>query len=212
MAADPYDRIAWRDLYARSAALRELAAELAARHAHTTDLLADAFLAAYLAAPRVREAAEMAPSRLFNRQVVAELAASPGFAALRRETAGDPYAAALAVLAEAPALRLLLDRTEPAREAAARAAEARRSAGRPARAAGRRRSRPEQPPVPSEPGRPRPTARRVPPRRRPPLPSRRPPGPRPPPVRPWKRWPPASAPPPAPPPHRPCASPARRPR
>ncbi|MGG7612776.1 hypothetical protein ACQ5JZ_25840, partial [Streptomyces sp. ZG43] len=83
VAADPYDRIAWRDLYARSAALRELAAELAARHAHTTDLLADAFLAAYLAAPRVREAAEMAPSRLFNRQVVAELAASPGFAALR---------------------------------------------------------------------------------------------------------------------------------
>ncbi|WP_380792269.1 VWA domain-containing protein [Streptomyces albidoflavus] len=136
VAADPYDRIAWRDLYARSAALRELAAELAARHAHTTDLLADAFLAAYLAAPRVREAAEMAPSRLFNRQVVAELAASPGFAALRRETAGDPYAAALAVLAEAPALRLLLDRTEPAREAAARAAEARRSADRPARAAG----------------------------------------------------------------------------
>lgn len=33
VAADPYDRIAWRDLYARSAALRELAAELAARHA-----------------------------------------------------------------------------------------------------------------------------------------------------------------------------------
>ncbi|WP_030766536.1 VWA domain-containing protein [Streptomyces albidoflavus] len=136
VAADPYDRIAWRDLYARSAALRELAAELAARHAHTTDLLADAFLAAYLAAPRVREAAEMAPSRRFNREVVAELAASPGFAALRRETAGDPYAAALAVLAEAPALRLLLDRTEPVREAADRAAEARRSAGRPARTAG----------------------------------------------------------------------------
>ncbi|SCD38644.1 hypothetical protein GA0115236_104418, partial [Streptomyces sp. IgraMP-1] len=61
VAADPYDRIAWRDLYARSAALRELAAELAARHAHTTDLLADAFLAAYLAAPRVREAAETGP-------------------------------------------------------------------------------------------------------------------------------------------------------
>ncbi|MFD3952775.1 hypothetical protein ACFWRC_22450, partial [Streptomyces albidoflavus] len=136
VAADPYDRIAWRDLYARSAALRELAAELAARHAHTTDLLADAFLVAYLAAPRVREAAEMAPSRRFNREVVAELAASPGFAALRRETAGDPYAAALAVLAEAPALRLLLDRTEPVREAADRAAEARRSAGRPARTAG----------------------------------------------------------------------------
>ncbi|MFZ4137310.1 VWA domain-containing protein [Streptomyces koyangensis] len=135
VAADPYDRIAWRDLYARSAALRELADGLAARHAHTTDLLADAFLAAYLAAPRVREAAEMAPSRLFNRQVVAELTASPGFAVLRRETAGDPYAAALAVLAQAPALRLLLDRTEPVREAADRAAEARRLPRRPVRAA-----------------------------------------------------------------------------
>ncbi|MFC7471922.1 AAA family ATPase [Actinomadura keratinilytica] len=212
VVADPYDRIAWRDLYAQSAALRELAAELAARHAHTTDLLADAFLAAYLAAPRVREAAEMAPSRRFNRQVVAELAASPGFAALRRETAGDPYAAALAVLAEAPALRLLLDRTErPGRRPPGRP----RPAGAPTACPGRRvrrRNRPEQPPAPSAPGRPRPTARRGPPPRPPPPPGRRPPGPRPPPVRPWKRWPPASAPPPAPPPHRPCASPARRPR
>ncbi|MDT0614310.1 VWA domain-containing protein [Streptomyces lancefieldiae] len=124
VVADRFDRIAWRDTYEQSAALRELAGELGERHDHTTDLLTDTFLAAYKVRPRLREHAEMDPSRLVNHQIITALVESPGFAELHRETAGDPYAAAMAVLAQAPALRRILegsrdaqDRAEPARTA-----------------------------------------------------------------------------------------------
>ncbi|MBT3151590.1 VWA domain-containing protein [Streptomyces sp. CHD11] len=122
----PFDRVAWRDVYGQSAGLRELAAELNAGHAHTTDLLTDVFLAAYLAAPRLRDRARMAPSHLLNHQVVATLMSSPEFGGLHRETAGDPYAAAMAVLAQAPGLRGLLERSRDARERAGRADRAQR--------------------------------------------------------------------------------------
>ncbi|EHN76832.1 hypothetical protein SMCF_3653, partial [Streptomyces coelicoflavus ZG0656] len=109
VVADRYDRVVWHDTYGQSAALRELAGELGERHAYTADLLTDAFLAAYKAAPRLRGAAEMEHSRLVNHRVVAALLDSPGFAELHRETVGDPYAAAMAVLAQAGALRRMLD-------------------------------------------------------------------------------------------------------
>ncbi|GGQ89453.1 hypothetical protein GCM10010145_68650 [Streptomyces ruber] len=126
VVADPFDRIAWRDTYARSAGLRELAQELDERHDHTGDLLADVFLAAYTTGPRLRERTEMDPSRLVNHQVVTALVESAEFAALHRETAGDPYAAALAVLAQAGAVRRMLERCREAREPAQRAGTARR--------------------------------------------------------------------------------------
>ncbi|KAA6223883.1 VWA domain-containing protein [Streptomyces albofaciens JCM 4342] len=128
VVADPFEQIAWRDTYAQSAGLRELAEELTARHEHTTDLLADAFLAAYQAGPRLRERAEMAPSRLVNHQIISSLVESPEFAGLHRETAGDPYAAAMAVLAQAAALRDMLERFRPARGQTERAAKARQDA------------------------------------------------------------------------------------
>lgn len=129
MVADRFDRIAWHDTYEQSAALRELAGELDERHAHTADLLTDVFLAAYKAAPRLREPAGMEHSRLVNHRVVAALLESPGFAELHRETAGDPYAAALAVLAQGAALRRMLDASRPARDRVERAGRARREAG-----------------------------------------------------------------------------------
>lgn len=128
VVADPFEQIAWRDTYAQSAGLRELAEELAERHDHAADLLADAFLAAYKVGPRLRERAEMAPSRLVNHQIINSLVESPEFAELHRETAGDPYAAAMAVLAQATALRDMLERFRPAREQAERAAKARQDA------------------------------------------------------------------------------------
>ncbi|MFD7711447.1 hypothetical protein ACFV8W_30565, partial [Streptomyces sp. NPDC059786] len=128
VVADRFDRVAWGDTYAQSAGLRELAGELAGRHEHAADLLADAFLAAYKMVPKVREPAEMDPSRLVNHHVISSLVESPEFAGLHRETAGDPYAAAMAVLAQAPALRALLERSREAREQAARAGQARRAA------------------------------------------------------------------------------------
>ncbi|MFD6434934.1 VWA domain-containing protein [Streptomyces venezuelae] len=114
VVADRFDRLTWRDTYEQSAALRELTRELGARHDCATDLLADVFLAAYQARPRLRERADMAHSRRVNHQVLASLMESPHFAELHRETAGDPYAAAMAVLAQATALRRLLDGTQEA--------------------------------------------------------------------------------------------------
>ncbi|MFG3257088.1 VWA domain-containing protein [Streptomyces sp. NPDC048172] len=110
VVADRFDRAAWSETFERSAALRELAQELGARHEHAADLLADVFLAAYKTGPRLRGPEEMAPSRRVQRQVVGALVESADFAVLRRETAGDPYAAAMAVLAQAAAVRRMLER------------------------------------------------------------------------------------------------------
>ncbi|MDW6066052.1 VWA domain-containing protein [Streptomyces sp. FXJ1.4098] len=121
VVADRFDQITWRDTYEQSAGLRELAEELNERYDCATDLLTDVFLAAYKVSPRVRERAAMDPSRLVNHQVITALMESPEFAELRRETAGDPYAAAMAVLAQAAALRGMLERSRQAQEQAERA-------------------------------------------------------------------------------------------
>ncbi|MFG2609424.1 VWA domain-containing protein [Streptomyces anulatus] len=86
------------------------------------------FLAAYKVGLRLRECTEMDPSRLVNHQVVSALVESPDFAALRRETVGDPYAAALAVLAQSGALRRMLERSQDAQGRAERAARTHRDA------------------------------------------------------------------------------------
>ncbi|MFH9293157.1 VWA domain-containing protein [Streptomyces sp. NPDC017520] len=82
------------------------------------------FLAAYKTGLRLRERTEMEPSRLVNHQIVTALVESPDFAALRRETVGDPYAAAMAVLAQSGALRRMLERAQDAQGRAERAAKA----------------------------------------------------------------------------------------
>jgi len=148
VVADRFDRIAWRDTYEQSAGLRDLAEELNERYGHTTshatdytishatgyitgyttDLLADAFLAAYKVSPRLRERAEMDPARLVNHQAITSLLDSPEFAELHRETAGDPYAAAMAVLAQASALRRMLEHSQGAQEQAEQARKAQQSA------------------------------------------------------------------------------------
>lgn len=128
VVADRFDRLTWQDTCGQSAGLRDLAQELNQRHDHTTDLLTDAFLAAYKVRPRLRERAEMDPSRLVNHQVITSLLDSPEFAELHRETAGDPYAAAMAVLAQAAALRRILERSRDAQEQAEQAKKARQAA------------------------------------------------------------------------------------
>ncbi|WP_326808834.1 MULTISPECIES: VWA domain-containing protein [unclassified Streptomyces] len=136
VVADRFEQIAWRDTYGQSAGLRELAEELNERYDCTTDLLADTFLAAYKAGPRLRERAEMDPSRLVNHQVITALVESLEFAELRRETAGDPYAAAMAVLAQAAALRRMLERSRDAQEQAEQAKKAQQAAEGAATAVG----------------------------------------------------------------------------
>lgn len=131
IAGDRFDDMTWQETLDQAGALRDLADELSERHDYAADLLRDVFLALYKAGPQVRDRAEMAPSRLVNRQIVASLLAAPEFAELRRDTVGDQYAAAMAVITQAGQLREL---TEQAREAqqAAETAEAARQAERDA--------------------------------------------------------------------------------
>ncbi|MFI6377370.1 vWA domain-containing protein [Streptomyces sp. NPDC050546] len=136
VVADRFDRLTWRDTYEQSAGLRELAEELKGSNSHVADLLTDVFLAAYKVKPRLREPADMDPARLVQHQVVTALLESPDFAALHRETAGDPYAAAMAVLAQAGALRGLLERARQAQERAERAGKAQQDTENAATAVG----------------------------------------------------------------------------
>ncbi|MFE6158417.1 VWA domain-containing protein [Streptomyces sp. NPDC056486] len=128
VVADRFEQITWHDTYDQSAGLRELAEELNAHFDHATDLLTDAFLAAYKVSPRLREREEMVPSRLLNHQVITALLETPEFAGLRRETGGDPYAAAMAVLAQATTLRRILERSRDAQEQAEQADRAQQDA------------------------------------------------------------------------------------
>lgn len=134
IAADRFDEMTWRDTLAQAKGLRDLASEMGERHDHAADLLADVFLAAYKAAPETRDAADMDPSRLVNHQVVTALLGSPEFAELRRETTGDPYASAMAVIAQGAALRRMLEQARDARQAADETARARQQAADAARA------------------------------------------------------------------------------
>jgi uncharacterized protein with von Willebrand factor type A (vWA) domain len=142
VVADRFDRFTWQDTYGQSAGLRDLAGELNQRYDHTTDttditdLLTDVFLAAYKVGPRLREREEMDPSRLVGHQVITSLMESPEFAELHRETAGDPYAAAMAVLAQAAALRRILERSRDAQEQAEQATKSRQTAEGAATAVG----------------------------------------------------------------------------
>ncbi|WP_328973976.1 VWA domain-containing protein [Streptomyces sp. NBC_00239] len=136
VVADRFDTMAWRETYGQSPRLAELAEELNEKYDHTTDLLGDVFLAAYKVTPQVRGRNEMDPSRLVNHQVVTSMVTSPEFEELHRETAGDPYAAAMAVLAQAAALRRMLEQSRRADEQAQQAKAARAEAEEAARTVG----------------------------------------------------------------------------
>ncbi|WP_328893531.1 VWA domain-containing protein [Streptomyces sp. NBC_00236] len=130
VVADRFDTMTWREVYDQVTGLRDLAHSLNARHDHTEDLLADVFLAACKVSPQLREQTAMDPSRLVGHLVVTALTDSPEFAELHRETSGDPYAAAMAVLALSDTLRRMLERAGDAAERARRAASAREEAER----------------------------------------------------------------------------------
>ncbi|MFI9591147.1 VWA domain-containing protein [Nonomuraea sp. NPDC052265] len=131
---DRFDEMGWKETYGQAPALGELADELADRHSYTTDLLRDMWTAAYKAAPQMRDRTHMDPSRMVNHQVVSALMESPEFRDLHRNTVGDPYAAAMAVLAQGTALRGTLEHTRKAREAEHAATEARQQAAQAAQA------------------------------------------------------------------------------
>ncbi|MFC7591069.1 VWA domain-containing protein [Nonomuraea antimicrobica] len=128
VAFDRFDEMTWTDVYTQARALRELADELADRHSYTTDLLRDLWTGAYKAVPRLHDLADMDPSRAVNHQVVSSLTESPAWKELRRNTVGDPYASAMAVLAQGSTLRNMLEQTCEAQKEAEEAQEAQRQA------------------------------------------------------------------------------------
>jgi uncharacterized protein with von Willebrand factor type A (vWA) domain len=134
VAGDRFDAMTWTDTYAQAAGLRDLAGDLGEQHDYAPDLLADVFLAAYKAAPQLRPQGEMDAARMVNHQVVTALLGSPEFTELRAETTGDPYAAAMAVIAQGPALRRMLEKAEDAQQAADAEAKARQDAADAAQA------------------------------------------------------------------------------
>src|SRR5262245_11082531 len=107
--SDRFDTMTWRDTWSQAPALRDLADDLGQQHDYAQDLLSDVFLAAYKASPELHDAADMDSSRLVNHQVTSALLTSPEFTGLRRETAGDQYASAMAVIAQGAALRRMLE-------------------------------------------------------------------------------------------------------
>ncbi|MGW0844284.1 VWA domain-containing protein [Streptomyces sp. NPDC002787] len=134
VVADRFDTMAWREMYDQAQPLRELAEDLNEQYDHTEDLLRDVFLSAYKVTPQVRGREEMDPSRLVNHQVITSMITSPEFEELHRETAGDPYAAAMAVLAQAAALRRILEQSRRASEEAQQAKATQEAAEETARA------------------------------------------------------------------------------
>jgi uncharacterized protein with von Willebrand factor type A (vWA) domain len=122
--ADRFDDITWRDIHSQARAIRDLAGQLQERYDYAADLVKDLFLAAYKAEPTVRDSSQLHPAALPNRQVISCLLDSPEFAELRRQTVGDPYASAMAVLSQADAIRRMLDQTKQAQQQASQAAQA----------------------------------------------------------------------------------------
>ncbi|WP_067665626.1 vWA domain-containing protein [Nocardia miyunensis] len=118
VAGDRLDEQVWTQTFDEAPALPVLENQISDGHTHPGDLLHDLFLAAYKAQPRIRDAEDMLVSRLPNHAVVSSIARTPEFQALHRHTVGDRYAAAMAVLAHADALKSWSDDSDQAQSAA----------------------------------------------------------------------------------------------
>lgn len=124
---DRFDDMTWDETRDQAPVLGELTEELGQRHSYAEDLVRDLFTALYKAAPQVREVHEMQPSRRVNRQIIASVLGTPEFAELHRETAGDQYAAAMGVIAQAGQLRQMTEQARQAQDAADAEAAARQA-------------------------------------------------------------------------------------
>jgi uncharacterized protein with von Willebrand factor type A (vWA) domain len=121
IVADRFDEMSWAETYSEARALRTLAGELQEHHDHAADLLRDLWTAAFKADPVLRPRGEMDAGRLVNHRVAATLLESDDFTELRRHTVGDAYAAAMAVLAQADAVRRVLEQTREEQQAGSEA-------------------------------------------------------------------------------------------
>lgn len=77
-------------------------------HYGASGLVEDLWMAAYCRTPELADATEIEPAQRANRAIAAAMLGTPEHTELRHLTVGDPYAAAMAVLAQGPALRRML--------------------------------------------------------------------------------------------------------
>lgn len=108
--------------------------DLTERHG-APGLVEDMWLAAYAQDPQLADPDEVEPAQRSNRAIAAAMLGTPEHTELRRQTVGDPYASAMAVLAQGPALRRMLrqldqdQNRQAAHQAHQRAAAAARGVG-----------------------------------------------------------------------------------
>lgn len=123
-SADRGDLAAWDAIRHDCKALAKLDADLTRQYG-TPGLVGDVWMAAYAREPHLRAAGEIEPGQRSNRAITAGMLDSPEHAELRRLTVGDPFAAAMSVLSQAPKLRQMLRELDPAgqQKAAQRAHE-----------------------------------------------------------------------------------------
>lgn len=133
--ADRADDVVLDGLLAECTALRQLDADLAG-HYGAPGLVGDLWRAAYCRHPELLRADEIQPRAQINHALVSAQLGSPEHCELRRTTAGDAFASALAVVCQGPALRRMLrqldderDQAEQAQQKADQAAAASAAAG-----------------------------------------------------------------------------------
>lgn len=109
---DRADWAVWDQVAHECTALASLDADVTEQHG-TPGLVRDLWMAAYARDPQLRDAADTVASQRSNRAVVAAMLDTPEHHELRAATVGDPYMAAMSVLAQAPALRRMLRELDP---------------------------------------------------------------------------------------------------
>lgn len=124
--ADRADWAVWDQISHECRALARLDADLTKQYG-TPGLVGDLWMSAYASDPQLRDAADTGPAQRSSRAVASAVLGTPEHDELRAATVGDPYAAAMSVLAQAPALRRMLTELDP-RQQQRDAQQARREA------------------------------------------------------------------------------------
>jgi uncharacterized protein with von Willebrand factor type A (vWA) domain len=124
--ADRADWAVWDQISHECRALSRLDADLTEQYG-TPGLVSDLWMSAYARDPQLRDAADAVPAQRSNRAVTSAMLGTPEHDEMRAATVGDPYAAAMSVLAQAPALRRMLRELDP-REQQRKAQQARQDA------------------------------------------------------------------------------------
>ncbi|RJQ74208.1 VWA domain-containing protein [Pseudonocardiaceae bacterium YIM PH 21723] len=113
-SGDRTDWIVWDRISRECTALGKLDTELSQRHG-VNGLVSDLWMAAYSQDPMLAEPQHTPVERRSNRAVATAMLDTPEHNELREITVGDPYMAAMSVLAQAPTLHTMLDELDPFR-------------------------------------------------------------------------------------------------